>query len=119
MIEERVKLLYSRASGDANPHTIEAKIDRVERLGDGFRIVDYKTGGAWKSLITPKADDLQLGIYALAIADAFGIEAETLTGEATTFRLPAATAPDNRHQAPSDQQDKGTRLAGSHDRRIR
>ncbi|MEL6795274.1 MAG: ATP-dependent DNA helicase, partial [Planctomycetota bacterium] len=46
MIEERLKLPYVRAEGDDEPHTIEAKIDRVERLvsdaGDGFRIIDYK-----------------------------------------------------------------------------
>jgi ATP-dependent exoDNAse (exonuclease V) beta subunit len=92
MIEEKLKLPYRRASGDDEAaHTIEAKIDRVERVttegGDGFRIVDYKTGGAWKTLLEPKADDLQLGIYALALADAHGMEAEELTGEAAYWVL--------------------------------
>ncbi len=87
MIEEKLKLAYTRASGDDEAHTIEAKIDRVERLGDGFRIVDYKTGGAWKSLVEPEADDLQLGIYALALADAYSMDPGELVGEAAYWVL--------------------------------
>ena len=91
MIEQRLKLPYMRAEGDDEPHTIEAKIDRVERLvsdaGDGFRIIDYKTGGAWKSLVEPNADDLQLGIYALAVADSYGIPLGELSGEAAYWIL--------------------------------
>jgi superfamily I DNA/RNA helicase/RecB family exonuclease len=89
MIEEKLLLKYERPEGDDEPHTIEAKIDRVERSadGEGFRIVDYKTGGAWKSLVEPKADDLQLGIYALALADAYGLDAGELSGEAAYWLL--------------------------------
>ncbi|MDP1663416.1 MAG: ATP-dependent DNA helicase, partial [Phycisphaerales bacterium] len=49
-------------------HQIKAKIDRLERTADGgVRIVDYKTGQDWAKLTEPKKDDLQMGIYALAI----------------------------------------------------
>lgn len=49
-------------------HEIMAKIDRVDQTPDGrFRIVDYKTGRDWAKLTEPKKDDLQMGIYALAI----------------------------------------------------
>lgn len=51
-------------------HNFEAKIDRLDRLpgaGAGHRIVDYKTGKPWKKLLEPAADDLQLGIYAMAV----------------------------------------------------
>ncbi|MEL6499094.1 MAG: ATP-dependent DNA helicase [Planctomycetota bacterium] len=94
MIEERLKLRYQRSQDDAEHHTIEAKIDRVERMpgGHGFRIIDYKTGGAWKSLVDPESDDLQLGIYALAVADAYGIPPEELTGEAAYWVLSSQQA---------------------------
>lgn len=89
MIEEKLLLKYVRPEGDDEPHTIEAKIDRVERSadGEGFRIVDYKTGGAWKSLTEPKPDDLQLGIYALTLADAYGLDPSDLRGEAAYWVL--------------------------------
>jgi ATP-dependent helicase/nuclease subunit B len=48
-------------------HRLNARIDRVDQLPDGgVRIVDYKTGRATKRLLSPVADDLQLGVYALA-----------------------------------------------------
>ena len=89
MIEEKLRLPYVRETGDDEPHVIEAKIDRVERAddGEGFRIIDYKTGKAWDSLVQPAADDLQLGIYALAVADSFGIDPAELTGEAAYWVL--------------------------------
>ncbi|MCE7973222.1 MAG: PD-(D/E)XK nuclease family protein [Leptolyngbya sp. PLA1] len=61
---------------DGVEHTLEAKIDRLDLLpGGGHRIVDYKTSlrPASKHL-KPKADDLQMGVYAIALAH--------LTGEA-------------------------------------
>lgn len=49
-------------------HRLEAKLDRLDRLADGgLRIVDYKTGAVTKSRTSPRGDDLQLGIYALAL----------------------------------------------------
>lgn len=54
-------------------HTFNAKVDRIEQYtrsdgSGGFRIVDYKTGSARKDLRVPKEDDLQLGVYVLALA---------------------------------------------------
>ncbi|CAN5865864.1 hypothetical protein BH11PLA1_BH11PLA1_10270 [soil metagenome] len=54
-------------------HTLTAKLDRVDRMpgGVGVRVVDYKTGQAWKKLREPARDDLQLGVYALALDHVF------------------------------------------------
>lgn len=59
---------------DGVEHTLEAKIDRLDLLPDGgHRIVDYKTSlrPASKHL-KPKADDLQMGVYAIALAHMTG-----------------------------------------------
>ncbi|USN99787.1 MAG: ATP-dependent helicase [Phycisphaeraceae bacterium] len=48
-------------------HKIVAKIDRVDESDAGFRLVDYKTGAPKKYQVEPEKDDLQFGIYALAI----------------------------------------------------
>lgn len=68
-VEKRVQFPYERGG---QTHEFIAKIDRIDRLEGGFRIIDYKTGEAWASLRTPRPDDLQLGIYALALAHLFG-----------------------------------------------
>lgn len=58
---------------DGIEHMFTAKIDRVDQLPDGgFRVIDYKAGQAWKKLLEPKPDDMQMGVYAMAIAHAFG-----------------------------------------------
>jgi RecB family exonuclease len=49
-------------------HSFEAKIDRLDRLPVGHRIVDYKTGDARNKLLAPSPDDFQLGIYAMALS---------------------------------------------------
>lgn len=49
-------------------HSMTAKIDRVDQLDGTLRVIDYKTGAARKSLLTPPPNDLQMGIYAMAIA---------------------------------------------------
>ncbi len=61
-------------------HRLSAKIDRIDRTDLGIRIIDYKTGKATKKLLEPKADDLQLGLYALAARRMF--EDEDLQGTA-------------------------------------
>lgn len=49
-------------------HVITGRIDRVDQRPDGSRrIVDYKSGQAWKKLVQPEKDDLQMGIYAMAL----------------------------------------------------
>lgn len=58
-------------------HDMEVKIDRIDQLGDAsLRVVDYKTGEAWKMHTQPSVDDLQLGIYALAIAHMQGVKVD-------------------------------------------
>lgn len=50
-------------------HKLSARIDRIDQGRDGaIRVVDYKTGQASQKLLKPKADDLQMGVYAMALA---------------------------------------------------
>ncbi len=60
-------------------HRFEAKLDRLDLHTDasgpaGHRLIDYKTGRAAGSKLEPRSDDLQLGIYALALRHHQGIE---------------------------------------------
>lgn len=58
---------------DGVEHKIKAKIDRVDATASGGRrVIDYKTGFARKDLKEPKKDDLQLGIYAMALKNDLG-----------------------------------------------
>jgi RecB family exonuclease len=64
-VERDVKFNYG-------PHSFNCRIDRIDLVSapDGrevFRIVDYKTGQASDRLRTPMSDDLQFGIYSLAL----------------------------------------------------
>ncbi len=70
-VERQVRFAYSV---DGREHTIDARIDRVDRIDGGFALVDYKTGLARKDLREPKPDDLQLGIYRLALESWFAAE---------------------------------------------
>lgn len=94
MLEDAFSMAYARGDGsDAVPHTIRGKLDRVDRLaGGGFRVIDYKTGRARKHLLKPPADDLQMGLYALALADMFGVSPEELEGEAAYWLLSSGEA---------------------------
>ncbi|GJQ29131.1 MAG: hypothetical protein HBSAPP03_10150 [Phycisphaerae bacterium] len=58
---------------DGVAHEFTAKIDRIEQIPDGsYRVVDYKSGKAAKYLTEPKGEDLQFGVYALALRHLFG-----------------------------------------------
>ena len=77
-IERRIEFRYG-------PHRMTAKLDRVDTIqlpdgAEGFRIVDYKSGRPIKSLLNPEPDDLQLGIYALALARSLDPDAPTEAG---------------------------------------
>lgn len=82
-VERAFRFKYRCAAPGAwtGDHDFEAKIDRVDQitLADGragFRIVDYKTGRPSNRLIEPGRNDLQLGIYALALREHFGVDVE-------------------------------------------
>jgi len=63
-------------------HEIRGKIDRLDQLpGGGFCIIDYKTGQSSKALLEPDKKNLQMGIYALALAETHG-EGEPCEGVA-------------------------------------
>ncbi len=67
-IETSHTIAYPR---NGHEHTITAKLDRVDQAPDGSRIIiDYKTGRASGKITEPKPDDLQLGMYALALSNA-------------------------------------------------
>jgi DNA helicase-2/ATP-dependent DNA helicase PcrA len=51
----------------APAHAFIAKIDRVDRVASGLRVVDYKTGKATKTKLEIKKDDAQMSLYALAL----------------------------------------------------
>lgn len=62
---------------DGIDHRFTTRLDRVDQLPTGdWRIVDYKTGRPSKKLLEPKPDDLQLGIYAMALKHLLGTDAE-------------------------------------------
>jgi len=72
-IEELEKNMVLPYELDGVVHTIRAVLDRVDATDSGGRrVVDYKTGRPRKDLSEPKKDDLQLGIYAMALEHAFG-----------------------------------------------
>ncbi|MCC6659337.1 MAG: ATP-dependent helicase [Phycisphaerales bacterium] len=55
-------------------HTFTTKMDRLDVWpAGGHRIIDYKTGKPTDDLIEPSDDDLQLGVYALALRHHQGI----------------------------------------------
>lgn len=62
-IERRVTMPYSAGGAE---HRLTAKIDRIDRVEGGVRIVDYKSGASAKRYREPKRDDLQMGTYAMA-----------------------------------------------------
>jgi DNA helicase-2/ATP-dependent DNA helicase PcrA len=73
---------------DGVAHRFEAKIDRLDGMPDGRRrIVDYKTGEAYKSLREVAKDDLQMGVYALALAHLDGTPDAPPPGEAEYWLL--------------------------------
>lgn len=62
-IERVIAFDYTRRG----THRIVAKIDRLDSEGGRYRIVDYKTGRASKTLTQPEKNDFQFGIYRLAL----------------------------------------------------
>jgi RecB family exonuclease len=72
-IEELEKKMVLPYEFNGVVHTIRAVLDRVDATDSGGRrVIDYKTGRPRKELSEPKKDDLQLGIYAMALEHAFG-----------------------------------------------
>lgn len=65
---ETERVVHFEIEHAGHKHRMTAKIDRIDRTPAGFRIIDYKTGGAWKDLREPKKTDLQMGIYAIALS---------------------------------------------------
>jgi RecB family exonuclease len=82
-LEQSVRMAYEHRG----THEISAKLDRIDQVGPGrFRIIDYKTGEATRKKLEPQKDDLQLGIYAMALANLFH-EEEGIGGTAEYWVL--------------------------------
>jgi len=68
-ILETERALRFRYALDGTHHDFTATVDRVDLLPEGgVLLIDYKTGHATKRLLEPAKDDLQLAIYAMALA---------------------------------------------------
>ena len=55
---------------------LRGRIDRIDRAKNGYRLVDYKTGDAKDEWQLER--DLQLGLYAIAAEQVFGLKPVTL-----------------------------------------
>lgn len=66
---------------DEATHRITVRFDRLDADERGHHIIDYKTGRPKKEYIEPKEDDLQMGAYALALANFVDDAAPTGTAE--------------------------------------
>ncbi|HVE69757.1 MAG TPA: PD-(D/E)XK nuclease family protein [Thermoanaerobaculia bacterium] len=66
------------------PVRVEGTIDRIDLGPDRYRVVDYKSGKALRHAnLGDKIDRgvrLQLALYAMAVADIFGVDAERVSG---------------------------------------
>lgn len=58
-------------------YTINGKIDRIDKMGSGVEIIDYKTGIAKEKLSSE--DKQQLLIYQIAAKEIFGLASKRLT----------------------------------------
>jgi ATP-dependent exoDNAse (exonuclease V) beta subunit len=77
-----------RLAFDLDGHAIEAKIDRVDRVADGYEIIDYKTSAAalmevgLRRMFLPEGDkppsNFQLPLYWLALEKSKGVKAAAL-----------------------------------------
>ena len=71
-------------TGNAMALRVEGTIDRIDRSGTKFRIVDYKSGKAGRhNDLAAKIDRgvrLQLALYAMAVTEIFGVEAHDVSG---------------------------------------
>jgi DNA helicase-2/ATP-dependent DNA helicase PcrA len=81
-VEREVRFAYTGPGGE---HRFRAVIDRIDRIDGGVRLIDYKTGRASAGKLKPKADDLQLGVYAWAAAAYYADE--DLAGTAEYWML--------------------------------
>jgi len=72
-IEELEKTITLGYEHEGVTHQIKAVLDRVDATDSGGRrVIDYKTGYPREELAKPKKNDLQLGIYAMALREVFG-----------------------------------------------
>jgi DNA helicase-2/ATP-dependent DNA helicase PcrA len=61
------------------PVVIKGRIDRIDRLADGVRIIDYKTGKPKKAETLERGDKEQLFLYQIAAKEVLGLEPKMLT----------------------------------------
>jgi len=66
-----------KVEANKQTYTVKGKIDRIDKVGDKIKIIDYKTGSPKEKL--DFADKEQLLIYQLAIQDLFKYEVAALS----------------------------------------
>jgi RecB family exonuclease len=70
--------------------TVEGRIDRIDGNGDRLRVIDYKGGKAMRHQDLAKKIDrgvrMQLAMYAMAVAEFFGREDESVSGAIKPLR---------------------------------
>jgi RecB family exonuclease len=54
------------------PHHVRGRVDRVDRVGEGYELIDYKTSRP--KTVEQLRDDIQLSLYALAAREDWGLE---------------------------------------------
>jgi DNA helicase-2/ATP-dependent DNA helicase PcrA len=93
----RPVMLEHKFAAPLGPHVLTGMIDRVDATDSGYEVIDYKLD---RELRTQQEvdEDLQLGLYHLALQEANGIRAEALTlyflrhnVRRTTVRTPEET----------------------------
>jgi RecB family exonuclease len=72
------------------PMTIEGRVDRIDVAADRLRVIDYKSGKALRHQDLAKKIDrgvrMQLALYAMAVAEFFGRDIESVSGAIKPLR---------------------------------
>ncbi len=82
--------------------TIVGKIDRIDRITDGLKVVDYKTG----KTVTKPQDSLQLAVYCLYLAQQTTTELSGLPVLASLLFLREQDQPEHSHSFTSAELDE-------------
>ncbi len=90
-------LLEEPFSFHLGPYVLNGRFDRVDAVGEGYEIIDYKIGG--KNPLPP--DPLQLDIYQLALHEHAGKQATALSFYYLRSNTKISLEPDSLEEAHS------------------
>ncbi len=80
---------------------IKGKIDRIDRVADGLKVVDYKTGRSQEK----PAESLQLAVYCMYLAEQTEKEPQGLPAQASLFYLRDEKQPEHSHSFTTGELD--------------